>query len=1502
MRTNQNRTLSFFTGKTIERWLSALLLTATLCTNGQNLNTPNKPGPLGTYVNVLSGNMFVPRTDMVVPGRGFTLNISFYYNSFFLYKDFGFGKGWTFQYNIQYASDTVPGRKVILWGDGRADKYDSLPGGSYKTPRGFFTRLVQYSPGKFRLTEKDSTTYFFDDPLHQKITRMQEPNGNSLQFSYAGGKLASLANNAGQRISFTYDAAGRLAAVTDAVAQPSRTFTYKYDGAGNLIEVKDPLNGTNKYTYLVNGPMKTLADPNGNTIDIIYFPNFTTRELIGCNKRLSFSYDTTQKKTVVTDYLDGGANQVTTYTYQKRDDLSWVTSMSGNCCGFNMTFEYDDQGNKVKETDANGNIYTYTYDNNGNLLTATDPMGSKSTYTYSKDFNQITSYKDPKGNLYTLEYDSKGNMIKLVAPGNKLYSATYNSQGDIVSSTDPKGTVFTYHYDAYGHPASVTGPEGFSATLSHDARGNLLSYVDARGHTRSAEYDILDRLKKITDPINQSMQYSYDAAGNMVSLKNKNNETSLVRYDASSRPVTITGPTGNTTEIGYDAMDNITRLKDPMGRQMELGYDTRNRINRLKNPEGSIATLRYDANGNVTQAVHPNGRTITYTYDKQNRLVKAADANGEISALTYDANGNTTSYRNGTGAVVSFSYDSLNRMVQITDPLGNRTHYEYDKNDNVIALTDQNGFTSHYTYDGMNRVKTFTNNNGFETRVNYDAVGNVASLTDQNNNTTTYAYDELNRRKKMTLPNGLFQQYSYDNKGQLSSKKLTDGSVISYRYDTLGRMTEKTLPGGEVFRFAYDKIGRVTAATNNQGTVLFTYDALSRIASETSGGRTVSYQYNTEGRTQTTTYPDGSIVTKEFDTRNRLIRVLQDSSVLAEYAYNNADQVTAKRLGNGVQTVLQYDGANRLNSLTTASGSIQQLTFTYDKAGNKTAINRENNPSLSETFSYDKGYRLTAYKRGNLQNSYTYDAVGNRTAANLNGVNTTYTVNNVNQLTGKNGIAHTYDNRGNLTFDGQFYKTYDSEGRLVKDSSSPVSVLTYAYDAVGRRVVKTINGQPFTYTYSGAAQIEERDGTNTLLNKTVFTNFLSPLMIEKNGDRFFYHQNSLLSVEAITTGSGRLLESYRYDAYGNPQRYDSAGNSLATSLAGNRVGFTGQEWDSATNSYRFFYRNYSPETGVFNQRDLIEYGDGMGMYQYVRNNPANGVDVWGLATGPDGKPCQDDDEYLFVTEKLWAEEVNIMRERANKLGFVGMLDYAQFDSRFYKNQDGDYARRNAYYFRGDTYESWELNYYFQGMIGKVNTQGVAGSQFNAQAWAATKGRSPSQKTLDMVEMGNNETPAPRSNGWLGRNEIPPMAEQADMMPPDYNGPPVELKVETTKEGIYWPTYNTRTKEFGKILLESRSNNIEEIGIWKDLQWKFWEVDGYRQKPNAKLPPCPPPGGTLDPPPGPGGDGPNGSTIWVLPLDPNEIIGPDGVGEKKWVSVKQTMNYTIRCENDTAASA
>jgi YD repeat-containing protein len=1115
------------------------ILMQVLCLNGiaQNINNPNKTGPMGLQVNTYTGNLFFSRTDVVIPSRGFSLVIGFSYNSFNFNQAGPFGNGWSINYDIKYLSDPE-GNKTIVWGDGREDYYVKS-GNNYTTPTGFYTQLEEYQPGRLRLTQRDGTEYYFDNATHRRITGMKEPNGNQQSFTYADTLLTGITSPSGQTLSLAYNSNGSLSTLTDANNNPIRTWTYQYDAAGNLVKVIDPLTNEYRYGYLVNGPIKEVRDRNGNVVNIIYYNNYAVSEMIGCNQRISITYDEATLTTVATDHMENGEDQATKYMYKKINDNIWLAGIQGNCCGFKMDFEYDDAGNKIKEVDANGNNTRYTYDEKGNVLTVTDALNHVYSFTYTSDFNFLKSTTDPKGFTSEMTYDARGNLLQIKDAGNRIFTATYADNGDILTSTDPKGNVYNYTYDVFGNPIEVTGPHGYRATMAYDARGRLLSYTDSRNQLSVAEYDILNRLQKITDPLNQSYNMKYDANGNLIKVINPASETLKISYDASDRPVILEDAIGQSTTLKYDEQNNLTNFQNVINQTIQLKYDKQNRLKKATNNAGEHSAFEYDNNGNLTMVILPNGRQLSFVYDKLDRLVKLEDADGTVGEMTYDENNNISSYKNGTGALITATFDALKRPIKINDPLGNSVLLEYDVNGKISRIIDLNGNSTSYEYDGRNRPIKITDQLGSTIQIAYDLNNNMSSLTDQKGNVTSYQYDELNRLTRTTYSDGKFMEYGYDQKNNLIIAKVTDGGNIHYNYDSLNRMIAKTLPDGNTYTYTYDGLSRVLTATNAAGTVSFGYDQLNRLTSETYKGRTVLYTYDTEGRKQTITYPDGTEVTMQYDKRNRLTNVMENGSPVANYTYNGFDQQTSRILANGIGSYYQYDIANRLVGYSTANK--QQVRIKYDKLGNKTEVQRLHAPQLSERFVYDANNRLTGYQRGlisspDMQQSYNYDALGNRISATINGVLTTSINNNLNQLiqlqSGANNRTLLYDENGNLRFDGKFYKTYDAEKRLLKDSASPAAVYTYLYDALGRRISKTINGQLFEYSFAGMLPIEERTGAHQR-SKQIFGGFLTPLSIEYYNQRYYYEQNEQGSVESISNSNGQLIERYEYDPMAN---------------------------------------------------------------------------------------------------------------------------------------------------------------------------------------------------------------------------------------------------------------------------------------------------------------------------------------------------------------------------------
>jgi len=98
------------------------------------------------------------------------------------------------------------------------------------------------------------------------------------------------------------------------------------------------------------------------------------------------------------------------------------------------------------------------------------------------------------------QFSGKTSIAKKAANGTTLWSEnySYNTFGNLVSSTDGNGDTTRYTVNAAGLPTSST---------------------DANGDTTSYQYDTLNRLVGETDPLLHTQAWTYDAASNVTGIQ-----------------------------------------------------------------------------------------------------------------------------------------------------------------------------------------------------------------------------------------------------------------------------------------------------------------------------------------------------------------------------------------------------------------------------------------------------------------------------------------------------------------------------------------------------------------------------------------------------------------------------------------------------------------------------------------------------------------------------------------------------------------------------------------------------------------------------------------------------------------------------------------------------------------------------------------------------------------------------------------------------------------------
>ncbi len=858
--------------------------------------------------------------------------------------------------------------------------------------------------------------------------------------------------------------------------------------------------------------------------------------------------------TFVTEMVDAAGNELT-ITRQSNGRMVSIGSAERNVI---MSYGTNGFVSDLKDT-ANRTMH-FIYTPTNRLATVTDADGKATSYTYVDD-NEIPT--DPACS----PQPTMGERIKTIAyPGRPNPTTNFYGAGRrVLRQTGYDGREFRFAYKLTGACVTHTSSPGARCQIGCpevDSWDNFQAGWRIHGGRVIAT--------TVTRPDGGQYTQSFSARGVALSLVDTQGQQTRYKYDAGNHPIQTTDALGRVWAMQYDTNGNLVQMIDPSGRITNYGYD--GKWNQVTNfirflPDGTpvVRQFSYDVNiGRRTVTTDPLGNATTYGYTPQ----------GQLASVTVPGNRTST-----------FGYNTAGDLVSVTDPLGNERRLGTDGVGRTTSATDALGFTATVQYNGVSAVTKVTDPLAHDTRLTYDPAGRLASVIDPRNNAVeSYQYDSGDRLTARTDALNRSTGYQYDAAGRLTQVTDRKGQVTTFEYDSVGRIVRVNFPDATQTRI-YDTVGRLAEIREGSSIITYVYDNLGRIIRETTdsavGRNELAYEYDTLDRVVRRTLNGGDPTTYMYDHADRPITIAYRNQVTT-YAWDNANRLIGKTLPDGILQSFTYDDADRVTLIEYRkpdTSLIDSITYTYDAKGQR--VSKANGgASVQETpitANYDAANRLTGLTLAASGQAFVlaYDDNGNLASK-------------TEQANPANVTTYTWDSRNRLT-----------------GISAPGMVAVFAYDAFGRRISRTVNGQALGYVYDGMQAIGEV--TAGSIDATLLTTLTIDDVVARYtsaGSRT-YLTDALGSVLAMAKDDQSIQAYYAYSPYGETTTLGDG--------EGNPIQYTARENDT-TGMYFYRARYYDPVLKRFISEDPIGSLAGTNFYAYVRGNPLRYTDPSGLNT------------------------------------------------------------------------------------------------------------------------------------------------------------------------------------------------------------------------------------------------------------------------------------------------
>lgn len=1091
---------------------------------------------------------------------------------------------------------------------------------TFPGPNGSVSLVVNYKtypavsthfncPNEVDIFDTGSPVAFSGVPLVDNIVL---PDGGKYTFSYEPTPNPTKA-----------DPPGSVTARITSVGLPTGgTITYAYSGPNNGINCADGSpatltrttpDGQWTYAHSVSGTSgtTTVTDPKGNQTVVTTQSGFETERqvyqgsvssnvlldtVVTCYNGNPSPCTTAANTTAVTPPL----TQVTALTQLENSGQNgMVTSAS------NVSFNSNGLASELDEYDVASGA------NPGALV-------RKTTVAYNASLGNIVNRPatvtvfDGSNNQVgqtTYTYNSLGNQTGISRAVNTSStvqsSATFNSNGTLSTSADFNGNQTSYTYGSGScngaFPTSVSEPDGLSRSMTWNCNGGVMtSSTDENNQTTSFGYADAQywRLTSVNYPDSGQTSYSYNSA---------------------TAPWNIT----QSTKITSTQTLSVNTIYDSLGRVLQRQVTS--------DPAGTDTVVTtYDGNGLVASVSNPYRRTSDPTY-----------------------------------GITQYSYDALGRMTKQTQPDGSAVQWSYSAN--CMTQTDEAGKISKICDDGLGRTSVAyepdsSNGLNWETDYSHDVLNNLTGVTQKGGSsnssqwrTRSFAYDGLSRLTQSVTPEAGTTIYAYTttagflcsgNPSLQCSRTDARGIITTFTYDVLNRLTGKTYSDSTpTVTYSYDQTsfdgltithgkGRRTGMTDGSGETAWSYDAVGRIVThqQTIAGFTKSIvsSYNLDGSIASITYPSGRTYTYGYDGAQHptsLVDSANNISFVSNTQYNAPGLLTSAVHGavpgwNAITETNSYNNRlqpTQLEAVSPVPLTLLNLSFSYSQAGgnngNVVQIANNRDSTRSVNYTYDQLSRLSSaqtYQATTWGNSYAYDPWGNllqMTVTQGTAQNLSVSVNSKNQVTSP---AFTYDAGGDVTWDTVNAMKYDAEGRM-----NPVTGTVYTYDGNDRRVEKSSGTVYWVDDEGRPVSVGTTSGSITR-DYVFFGGKRIALVSLSSGNPYYYLSDQINSTAVIASGDGKTIQwEADYFPFGSVRK-------TYTNNLENDYLFTGDQYDYETGYNYAVARYLSGQFGRFLRPDpsdgSMEIADpqSMNRYAYVRNNPVNLSDPFGLDDGGGG--------------------------------------------------------------------------------------------------------------------------------------------------------------------------------------------------------------------------------------------------------------------------------------------